>query len=159
VEIHSIATRWLGALSVIAMTLALLVAPASVAKADRGDSPAPVPSPAASFAPEATLAPTQAPSCPAGTLCVWVNINYGGARDWFEFDNANWGVYNEPTCPNDTLSNCASSLFNNGRECNVRTYDFTNYGGAGITWARGAFDSNLVGNSFNDRISSNNWCV
>ncbi len=71
----------------------------------------------------------------------------------------------QASCANGTWNNCASSIQNNGNNCDVNVYDFAGYSGASLRITRGTYISNLSGywitypfDSWNDDIQSNRWC-
>jgi hypothetical protein len=103
-------------------------------------------------------------SCAPGDLCFWVHADKGGAKGRVSGNNTAWG-WPQASCANGTWNNCASSIQNNGNNCDVNVYDFAGYSGASLRITRGTYISDLSGywitfpfDSWNDDIQSNRWC-
>lgn len=109
-------------------------------------------------------------ACDPGSFCVWVNPNYSdgpgqwpnNASTYFAWDHDNCGWVN-----GYTWNNCASSVFNNGQNCNIQLYDDVNYGtGRGYyNLQKGGHLANLKldkmtdGKPMDNRLSSHKWCT
>ncbi|MFG2049460.1 peptidase inhibitor family I36 protein [Micromonospora sp. NPDC048935] len=109
-------------------------------------------------------------ACDPGSFCVWVDPNYSdGPGQWpnstssyFGWAHKSCGLIN-----GGTWNNCASSVFNNGQNCNIQLYDDVNYGtGRGYyNLAKGGHLANLKldkmtdGSPMDNRISSHKWCT
>lgn len=106
--------------------------------------------------------------CGAGNFCAWVNPGFNDGPGQWSGDTANYFGFSHSSCGIVNLrtwNNCASSVFNNGNNCNVRIFADPNYRGAYITLPRGSYLADLRadrmsdGTHANDKISSHDWCV
>jgi hypothetical protein len=123
---------------------------------------------------EQAASPNVTPICPAGSLCFWVDQNYGGPRGQFSGDNPAWGSYPQSQCQdgsgggpysNGTWNDCASSLYNNGNSDAVQVWRDSNYRSDSTCVPRGTLWASLPkwqtnsGEPMNDEISSNRWVL
>ncbi|MBU2668097.1 peptidase inhibitor family I36 protein [Actinoplanes bogorensis] len=108
-------------------------------------------------------------ACDSGSFCVWVNANFNDGPGQWPNNSNNYLSWSHASCGYlnlRTWNNCASSVFNNGNNCNIQLYDDVNYGtGRGYyNLARGGRLANLTidkmsdGQPMNDRLSSHKWC-
>ncbi len=108
-------------------------------------------------------------ACDSGSFCVWVDANFSDGPGQWPNNSNNYLSWSHPSCGVlnlRTWNNCASSVFNNGNNCNIQLYDDVNYGtGRGYyNLARGGRLANLTidkmtdGQPMNDRLSSHKWC-
>ncbi|GAA0495549.1 hypothetical protein Ade02nite_18480 [Paractinoplanes deccanensis] len=101
----------------------------------------------------------------SGLLCFWQHRNFSGVFGHVEFSNGDWryldGGCQEPDGRH--WSNCASSIRNEGRNCEAVVYDLPNYAGASWVINRDTEAADLTqwgmpgSDNWNDKISSNNW--
>jgi hypothetical protein len=117
------------------------------------------------------VTPNATPLCPAGSLCFWVDQNFGGARGQLSGNNTDWGVFTQPSCQdgagggpysNGTWNDCASSLFNNGNSDAVMVYRDSGYRSNSYCVPKGVSRAALpvwpsTSEPMNDEISSNQW--
>lgn len=146
--------------AVVLSVVGLVVVPASPAAAAN--------TALASVAPVtgAVMSPNGRADCPGGWLCFWVHTYYQGPMGKLAGDNANWSIFSQSQCElTRNWSDCASSTFNNRTDCAVYLYKKTFYDGHYLWEQPGSFRDNLTlnfdpgGQSFNDTISSNDWCL
>lgn len=106
--------------------------------------------------------------CGSGNFCAWDNYNFSGGPGQWSGNASNWTSWVHTGCGVRSLwtwDNCASSVFNNGNNCNLTFYDDINYSGAYYNLPRGSYlahmdqDRMSDGGSANDRISSHHWCT
>jgi hypothetical protein len=104
--------------------------------------------------------------CPLGYLCVWSWFDYTGKRAIEPNRKENWGASPEPECWTDNWSNCALSIWNNGKDCEAEVWDLTGSGdNGGASWVinRGTGAADLTEWPMNATqswalaISSNSW--
>jgi hypothetical protein len=101
--------------------------------------------------PVAAAAPA---GCPAGALCVYNQLHYGGNRYQFFGSNASWGAW--------AVEDNNLSWFNNGTSGRwARIWEHRNYGGSWDAIARGVgiFDGspNGANSPVYKRGSANDW--
>ncbi|WP_221353172.1 peptidase inhibitor family I36 protein [Streptomyces beigongshangae] len=95
--------------------------------------------------------------CNSGSLCFWNGQNYTGAGPGqLSGKNPDWSVFGNSACPNGNWDNCASSIYNNGVNCNSVTWTNKNYGGGFYSLPRGTGETQLA-SSHNNAFSSNSW--
>jgi hypothetical protein len=94
--------------------------------------------------------------CPKGFVCAWFDRNFTGRRWQGEHDN--WDMY--------PANKVASSVYNNGRRCDVWLWTEQSYTGHALYLYRGSRLAYLNQNpgpspvgSWEDVIQSNHWCT
>jgi hypothetical protein len=121
---------------------------------------------AATILPTATAAQAgDHTTCPSGYVCAWSDRDFTGARKDMQYNNSSWS-WTTGACPQTgTWLNCASSVYNNGRNCDVWLWSGTNYSGQALylyRTSRLAFLNQNAGpspvGSWEDIIKSNHWC-
>jgi hypothetical protein len=98
-----------------------------------------------------------AASCPSTYACGWKDSGFGTPRGQWAGTNPNFQAFGQPACQTNTWNDCISSDANEGTQCTVHFFNDAGYLGGEHSVGRGVFES-YVGDSFNDRFSSNNWC-
>lgn len=106
------------------------------------------------------------PSCPHGYICFWTGANYTGDMGKLKDRNANWSTFKHAACPNGTWSGCASSVYNNGDNCQAQLWNSVNYknaqGTAGLVLPRQTGVARLAsipieGATWDHAVRSNSW--
>ena len=126
------------------------------------------PAATSSSAAASILAAAGRSACQSGNFCAWDNYEFsGGPGQWYgnASNYTRWGHSGCGLASLWTWDNCASSVFNNGNNCNLTFYDGINYTGASYNLPRGSYLARMTldrmsdGQSANDRISSHRWCT
>jgi len=95
--------------------------------------------------------------CPLEWFCVWNLANFiDGPGKWKDLEADYW-QYDHPSCPWEVWGDCASSVYNHGRNCAVTFYNETEGGGA-YYWAlpKGSYLANLAQDTWSDGTSPDN---
>jgi hypothetical protein len=96
-------------------------------------------------------------SCNTASLCFYNNANFGDGPGKVTGRNNDLGAFSHASCPNDTWSNCMSSVWNATSKC-FHLYDATGAaGGVGTYHNLGPNDGYLnLGTeaAYNDKVSS-----
>lgn len=111
-----------------------------------------------------------APSCQAGRTCLWPHANFRGSAYYFKGDYADFRRLSRPAgCTHAGFNDCASSAYNDGRQCTVYLWTSINYRGSYHSLSRGDYIVDFGSRSgppagygdpsFNDSVSSLHWCT
>ncbi|MDI1461183.1 peptidase inhibitor family I36 protein [Catellatospora sp. KI3] len=102
--------------------------------------------------------------CPEEYVCAWVDRDFTGPMKQMKYDNPSWN-WTQSSCGSGTWMNCASSVYNHGKNCDVWLWSGTNYTGQALylyKTSRLAFLNSNPGpspvGSWEDIIKSNHWC-
>jgi len=108
------------------------------------------------------LAKVTGSTCEAAHICAWPDSSYNGRRGKWKGSNKDFRKFSTQSCDNDSSAggtlnwhNCASSVSNQGTQCDNRWYDGINWTGAYYYHQRSRALSSL--GDWNDRFSSNRW--
>ncbi|TCO60833.1 peptidase inhibitor family I36 protein [Actinocrispum wychmicini] len=105
-------------------------------------------------------------SCPADSLCFWVDTNYSpGAPGVVKHSNPNFTAFPHSACQTGTWNDCISSIANT-KGCTAYFHVDANYRGHSHSLAAGDRVPNFAAQpptgyndpGFNDKISSDSTC-
>ena len=113
-----------------------------------------------------TAAQADFSNCPdeSGYLCFWTDTAFQGPMGKLSGSNVNWDVFNQAQCFGATWEDCASSIRNEGLNCEAVVWRDRGHS-SGPSWVinRDTSAADLTqwsmqpGLSWNNQISSNSW--
>ena len=102
------------------------------------------------------------PGCSAGNLCFWNDTARTDGPGELSGTNSNWAAFSHSSCPSNTWTNCASSLYNNGTSCTAVVWLTAGFTEGREFLGRGQGVTNLATwntdtGPWNNNISANSW--